>query len=240
MGRAGTSPPQHRQIQLLRTDRVFLAREQDQGSDQSTRGTIYFWIDGEGRIKGGCLARYRCRMLQQGKAAAAKKKILLCFLVGDISPEMGEKKQSTEQKDGLERCSRLPRWYPAPEGLWGCSHLGALGSRPRLSVRQQWVPNRPPAPGSLPEPEMDPLLKEPVFWGGEGPAQTPVLCLPGSREDSPVEVCPSVCTSQWHSWEPPASAFLTNTKGKDIPSVPIYFNRAPPLLPRGCATAGGT
>lgn len=32
--------PQHRQTQLLRMDEVFLAGEQEQGSDQSIKGTI--------------------------------------------------------------------------------------------------------------------------------------------------------------------------------------------------------
>lgn len=45
--------PQHRQTQLLRMDEVFLAGEQEQGSDQSIKGTIYFWIDEESTIRRG-------------------------------------------------------------------------------------------------------------------------------------------------------------------------------------------
>lgn len=50
MGWAGLGP-QHQQTQLLQTDGVFLAGEQ--GSDQSIKGTIYFWTDEGGRIRRG-------------------------------------------------------------------------------------------------------------------------------------------------------------------------------------------
>jgi len=116
--------------------------------NRSGAGTAHFWIDGEGRSRGGPWLPGKMPVPDAStRQSCCEKKFLLCFLVGDISPEMRENKQAKSKKVLGEDAAACPRSTQPWRGCGDAPTLVPTGSgcptTPRLlhlcqSQRSTW------------------------------------------------------------------------------------------------------